>query len=106
MDKNYAMANACQVGYASGTASGTEPDMPSPVTHALNRAREEISECHYHLDLLIKGISPALRGAGPAEERKPRLAAASQLADEIEQLTEVLQTMRAKLVDARERVTL
>jgi hypothetical protein len=93
-------ANACGLESADKT-----PD--SPVNAALTRVREEISECHYWVDILINGAGPALRPASPSEDKTClRPQAASPLADEIEQIAENIRNIRSKVMDARERLTL
>jgi hypothetical protein len=92
-------ANACSTAPAVDTQA-------TPVSAALARAREEISECHYHIDLLINGLAPALRLPPPCEEQSGRLEAASPLANEIELIADNIRNMRLKITDARERLTL
>ena len=99
--------------FSSGIAGNTcinhvnDPNVADPpVAAAIRRVQDEISECHYWVDLLIASIGPALRGPRPSEERPPRLEGASPLSDAIEQIAENLRNIREKVVDARERLTL
>jgi hypothetical protein len=104
MDKNYATQ---AVGCAGNPCSPTEAEPQSPVSLAISNLRNEISEVHYHADSLIHSIAPALRAIAPAnDETEGRPAMASDLAEEIQYLADVLRAARAKLADARERVTL
>lgn len=111
MDRRIAIQGAVDYGYASNPCTATSPnDAPipnSPVSQAIQSLRDEISEVHYHADSLIGHISPALRAAQPtSQELKERPAMASALAEDIQQLADVLRAARDKLVNARERLTL
>lgn len=100
---------AAQVSYSGnqGISASVQPsETQSPVSAAISRVRDEISECNYWADLLIGSMGYALRPQPASEEKPPRLSAASPLADDIELFAENIRGIRAKLMDARERLTL
>jgi hypothetical protein len=105
MEEIYAAARSADYANKANATNAEAP--PSPVSLAIRNLRDEISEVHYHADSLINSISPALRAVAPAnQESKARPSMASELAEDIQQLADVLRTARQKLVDARERLTL
>jgi hypothetical protein len=101
MDKHCATKG---ISHNQPCVSAEPPD--SPVGMAIARVREEIIECHYHIDMLIGGVGSALRPQGPSELMPDRMEAASPLANEIELIADNIRNMRLKITDARERLTL